>query len=46
MKIISWNVNGIRSNIIDSTTAKNKSIRENLDLAIPLFRSNHSITRP
>lgn len=24
MKIISWNVNGIRSNIVDATTAKNK----------------------
>jgi exonuclease III len=35
MKIISWNVNGIRSNIIDSTTAKNKSIR-NLELDSPL----------
>lgn len=35
MKIISWNVNGIRSNIIDSTTAKNKSIR-NLDEHSPL----------
>ena len=27
MKIISWNVNGIRSNIVDTTTAKNKSER-------------------
>ena len=27
MKIISWNVNGLRSNIVDATTAKNKSAR-------------------
>lgn len=28
MKIISWNVNGIRSHIVDSSTAKNKKTRE------------------
>ena len=27
MRIISWNVNGLRSNIVDFTTSKNKNKR-------------------
>ena len=28
MRIISWNVNGLRSNIVDFTTSKNKNLRK------------------
>ena len=41
MKIVSWNINGIRSNIVDFTNAQNKTKRILIENS-PLYKIIHT----